>query len=343
MSRRLPAEWERQSAVLLAWPHEDTDWSPWLDAVEAVYAELAAVISRRQRLLILCRESHHRRDILSRLHASGAAEERLVLHAVPYDDTWVRDYGPITVLEKGRPRLLDFTFNGWGGKYPAARDNAVNQRLHAAGVLGRAPLETVNLVLEGGSIESDGAGTLLTTRRCLLHPQRNPGRDQSQLEAALCRHLGAGRVLWLEHGEILGDDTDGHIDMLVRFCGQDTLAYACCNDPADEHYGPLRLMEEELKCLRTKRGRPYRLAPLPLPAPVHDEQGRRLPASHANFLVINGAVLMPAYDDPADETARRTLQACFPGHSIHPVHATPLIRQHGSIHCVTMQLPAGVL
>ncbi len=249
---------------------------------------------------------------------------------VASNDTWARDHGPITVLDSGRPKLLDFQFNGWGNKYSAAADNAITMELAQRGVFAPAVVESVDLVLEGGSIESDGAGTLLTTACCLLHPQRNPELSRQQLEQRLCSLLGAERVLWLEHGALEGDDTDGHVDMLARFCPGDTIVYQSCAESGYGAYRELKTMETELTELRSVTGQPYHLVPLPWPQARYAPDGRRLPASYANFLVINGAVLVPAYDDPADARAVRTTAALFPAAGHRPDscrRGDPAVRQ----------------
>jgi agmatine deiminase len=247
------------------------------------------------------------------------------------------------VLCRNEPTLLDYEFNGWGGKYAYALDNLITRRLHTQGAFGAAPLETVNLILEGGSIEVDGQGTLLTTARCLLAPTRNHGRTRAQIETTLAEQLGITRFLWLEHGYLAGDDTDSHIDTLARLCDANTIAYVTCDDPADEHYAELQAMEKELQAFRTAAGQPYRLVPLPWPRARYDDGGARMPATYANFLIINDAVLVPTYDDPADQIALERLRDCFPGRTVIGIDCLPLIYQHGSLHCVTMQIPAGVL
>jgi agmatine deiminase len=268
---------------------------------------------------------------------------RVRLAIAPSDDSWSRDHGPITVYRNGSPWLLDFRFNGWGGKYRAEQDDALTRRLHGAGVFGATPLQSIDLVLEGGSIENDGVGTLLATSRCLLSPTRNPGLFRADLEATLRELLGIERILWLTHGGLLGDDTDGHIDTLARFCDRETIAYVTCPTQDDPHYAELAAMEQELRSFATVEGRSYRLVPLPLPQAKHDESGRRLPATYANFLIINGAVLVPVYQDPADAVVLERIASCFPGREVVPIDCVPLIRQFGSLHCVTMQLPWGVL
>jgi agmatine/peptidylarginine deiminase len=341
MTRRLPAEWEPQAGVLLAWPHAGTDWRPLLEAVEPVYAALVGAIASRESALVVCSGPDHAGHVRGWLKRASVEPSRVRLHEAPTDDTWTRDYGPVTVMSEGRPLLLDFRFDGWGGKYPAGRDDALTGRLHRAGVFGDTPIETVGRVLEGGSIEGDGAGTVLTTRRCLMS-RAGPGTSTAAVEADLRASLGATRVLWLEHGGLEGDDTDGHVDTLARFCDPHTIAYVRCDDPGDPHFSELAAMEAELRAFRTPSGSPYRLVPLPWPSAKHDAHGQRLPATYANFLVVNGAVLVPAYDDPADTTALARVAAAFPGREAVPVPSLPLIHQHGSLHCATMQIPAEV-
>ena len=268
---------------------------------------------------------------------------RVITVPAPANDTWARDHGPITVDTADGPALLDFRFNAWGDKFPWEKDDALNRHLANAGIFGKHPLQPVDFVLEGGSIESDGAGTLLTTSECLLTPSRNPSMDRTAIEQLLEEVLGVDRILWLNHGYLAGDDTDSHIDTLARFCAPDHICYVTCPDVADEHYSALAAMEEELQEFRQADGTPYRLTPLPWPDPIYDEDGERLPATYANFLIINGAVLLPVYDVPQDEEAVRIMAGIFPDREIIPIDCRPLIYQHGSLHCVTMQIPAGVV
>lgn len=340
---RLPAEWTTQSGVLLTWPHARSDWAACLPEIEVCYTALVRAISRHERLLIACYDADHRRHVRERLLGAGIPDEQLRLHIAPSNDTWARDHGPITVLADGQPRLLDFRFEGWGGKYCAELDDRLTRRLHEAGAFGDAMIESIDLVLEGGSIETDGSGTLLATKRCLLGAERNPGCVREILEERLSALLGVVRFLWLEHGFIPGDDTDGHIDTLARFCDERTIAYARCDRQQDEAFEELSAMERELKALRTAGGEPYCLVPLPWPQPVFGTGDRRLPATYANFLIINGAVLVPSYGDPADAVARERLAPCFPGRELIALDARALIHQNGSLHCAAMQLPAGTL
>ncbi|TYO99922.1 agmatine deiminase [Geothermobacter ehrlichii] len=338
-SIRLPAEWERQDGVLIAWPHAATDWADCLDRVEPVFIELARAICARETLLVATPEPER---VKKRLAQAGIAPDRVRLAKVPTNDTWCRDFGPVTILRETGPQLLDFGFNAWGLKFAADLDNQVTRRLHRLGFFGDTPLSVQGLVLEGGSIETDGAGTLLTTSRCLLNPNRNPHLSRGEIEARLCSQLGIDRVHWLDHGWLAGDDTDAHIDTLARFAPNDTIVHIACDDPQDEHYADLATMAGELARLRTRSGAPYRLLPLPWPRAVYD-RNRRLPASYANFLIINDAVLVPLYDDPADERALEVIAEAYPGREIIGIDARPLITQGGAIHCLTMQLPQGVL
>lgn len=342
VARRLPAEWEPQGAIQLTWPHDGTDWAPALQQVQPVFAILAARISQYEPVIIVARDPDHIEEISGFLSAAAIRPDRLWFALAPSDDTWARDHGAITILEGERPRLLDFRFNGWGGKYPAELDDAITRSLAGQGVFGRCVPEPVDLVLEGGSIESDGRGTLLTTSRCLLSGTRNPGLDRTGLEERLAELLGARRVLWLQHGELEGDDTDAHIDTLARFCAPDTIAYVHCDDPHDAHFSALKAMEAELRALRQTSGEPYHLIPLPSPAAIF-EDGQRLPATYANFLIVNGAVLVPVYGDRADAAACERLADAFPRRDIVAIDCRPIIRQGGSLHCLTMQYPAAAL
>lgn len=342
MPLRLLPEWAPQCGVLLTWPAAHTDWLDILADAENSYVEIASAIALRQTCVILCTDSAHRDHILERLRMRSAREENLRFACVAYDDTWVRDYGPITLGNGSQLMLQDFGFNGWGKKFSAERDNVVSQALANAGLF-RPPLTPINLFLEGGSIETDGRGTLLTTTACQLSRFRNPQLDRAGSERELMRTLGVERVLWLEHGHLAGDDTDSHIDTLARFCDPHTICYVACDDKSDEHYDDLAAMEAELHALRDADGKAYRLVPLPWPEGKYAEDGHRLPASYANFLIINGAVLVPTYRDSADARVLATLAPLFPGRQIVGIDCLPLIQQHGSLHCVTMQLPAGVL
>ena len=335
---RFPAEWEPQSAVLIAWPKSAGDFSKHLDAVEKTYAIIAETISRRQKLLIVCNNPHHREHIQAKL----ANNPNIHFLLADTNDIWVRDTVFLTVATGSGYKLLNFRFNGWGNKYPHEKDNALNENLLPQFPAYNAAVEAIDFVLEGGSIESDGEGSILTTRHCLLNPNRNPDFDEAAIEQVLADHLGATRVLWLDQPNLAGDDTDAHIDTLARFCSPSTIAYTSCDDNEDPHYTSLKHMEKQLENLRDKEGKPYKLYNLPLPSPVYNEDGERLPANYANFLVINGAVLAPIYNDPMDNIALAQLRSCFPDHEVIPIPCRSLVHQYGSLHCMTMQFPAQV-
>jgi agmatine deiminase len=335
--RRLPAEWEEQDSVLMAWPHENTEWVN-LEAVQDVTIEIARAVTDFEHLVMAAPDAAQTRKRLAR---ANVPLERVHLFQIDTNDTWARDFGPLTVFDANKPIMLDFTFNGWGLKFRSDLDNQITRKLAAMGAFGKAALETQGLVLEGGSIESDGQGTILTTSSCLLSPNRNPHLLRSGLEEFLCHSFGAKRVLWIENGAIAGDDTDSHVDTLARFCPNDVIVFTACEDQTDVHYGPLRAMAEELRTFRTLDGRPYRLLALPLPKPVYDEEGRRLPATYANFLVINGAVIVPLYGTPTDSTALQIIEEAFPERKIIGIGCLPLLTGNGSLHCITMQLPKG--
>lgn len=334
----LPPEWAPQSLIQLTWPRADGDFAHWFDAVRDNFIRLAVAISRFERVLIATEESTA--ALHAELVAVGARAEHLSLYSARSNDVWARDHGPITVLRDGKPVLLDFVFNGWGGKFDAALDNTLTLQLKAQGAF-RAPVESLDFVLEGGGIDVDGQGSLLTTTRCLLAPTRNPQLSKAAIEATLKAQLGVSRVLWLHHGDLIGDDTDGHVDTIARFCNPSTIAYQACADADDAHYADLQALQDELRALRQPDGSPYTLVPLPLPPAIYDEDGKRLPAGYPNFLILNGATLVPTYGDAAtDAEVLRLLRPHFPGREVIGLDCRALINQYGSLHCATMQLPA---
>jgi agmatine/peptidylarginine deiminase len=326
---RFPAEWEEQSAVQLTWPHKDTDWASELNEVTACFTAIAKEIIKREKLLIVCRDRETVRRQLGDIDGS-----RIIFAEIPANDTWARDHGGIAVFIDGKPCLYEFVFNGWGLKFPAGYDNQITRRLFSLSVFSEetALVSKKPFVLEGGSLETDGKGSLLTTLSCLTSVNRNEHLDKGQIECFLKDIFGLRRVLWLENGYLAGDDTDGHIDMLARFCSEDTIAYACC----------CAGIEEELKRFVQENGAPYRLIPLPS-ADRAEWKGKRLPATYANFLIINGAVLLPFYRSPKDKEAKAALRQAFPDREIIGVDCLPLIKQGGSLHCVTMHFPKGFI
>ena len=374
---RLPAEWEPQSAVLLAWPHAGTDWAARLDSVEGTCAALIAAISRFETAIVCTPDPEIGAHATECLREAGADLSRVRFVEIPYDDTWLRDSGPIILKsgtghpaaartrqvrhmsglasnESGDSRsahpcadaqshfvLLDFRFTGWGGKFEASQDDALVAGLIERGVFRHdARHQRVDWALEGGAIESDGRGTILTTWKCLQ--QRHPDQSRELIGLTLRNALSAQRVLWLDHGYLQGDDTDAHVDTLARFAPDDAIVFQACSDPDDPHYAELGAMRREIEALRTVDGKPYRLFDLPWPRPIMDE-GRRLAASYANYLIVNGAVLVPAYGDVVDDAAAKTIALAHPGREVVQIPCRPLIWQNGSLHCMTMQLPQGTL
>lgn len=335
----LPAEWYPQSAVQLTWPHEDTDWAPILEEVIPCFVAIAKEVIKREKLLIVCPDEAAVREQLGEVDY-----DRIIFREMGTNDTWARDHGGISVFDEETPMLYDFVFNGWGMKFAANHDNLITRNLSRMGTFSDDVIATnmQPFVLEGGSIESDGKGTLMTTVECLASVNRNEYLQQEELEAYLKDVFGLDRILWIYNGYLAGDDTDSHVDTLARFCSEDTIAYVCCEDEEDEHYEELKAMEEEIQEFTQADGTPYRLIPLPMADKVEWE-GERLPATYANFLIMNGAVLLPFYDSPKDEIARKALREAFPDREIVGINCLPLIKQHGSLHCVTMQYPEGFI
>jgi agmatine/peptidylarginine deiminase len=337
---RFPAEWEPQSAVLIAWPHADTDWSERLAGVEETYVALVAAITRFEPVIICIADEDLQVYAEARLRSARIDMARVRFVPAEYDDTWLRDTGPITLRADDRFKQLDFRFTGWGGKYQASRDDRLVGELSGMNLFHNYFVQSIDFALEGGAIETDGRGTLLSTWQC-LH-ERHPDVPREEITARLSEWLRQDRVLWLDHGYLEGDDTDAHVDTLARFAPGDGIVFQACDDPTDSHYPELEAMADEIAALRTRDGQPYRLFPLPWAKPIIDE-GRRLAASYANYLIINGAVLIPAYGDQADAKAAEVLAVAYPGREIVQVPCRPLIWQNGSLHCITMQLPEGLV
>lgn len=339
-----PAEWAENCTIQLTWPHMDTDWAPMIEDAQKCFTAIAGEILKRQDLLIVCPDKelllYELKDKLRN------TKGRLLIREIKSNDTWARDHGAITVIKDGKPLLYDFTFNGWGMKFAADKDNLINRELLKQRTF-EDETKLVNMkhfVLEGGSVESDGKGTLLTTSNCLLSPNRNSHLSKNEIENYLKEIFGCKRILWLNHGYMAGDDTDSHIDTLARFCDEHTIAYVQCTNTADEHFEELNLMEQELKAFVDNEGNPYQLIPLPMCSPVKDSDNERLPATYANFLILDNVVLLPTYQSPETDTvAIEQLKKAFPNRDIIPVDCTTLIYQHGALHCVTMQYPHGVI
>lgn len=332
-----PAEWDEQEFVQLTWPNAQTDWKDCLDGALKCYNVIAFEISIRQKLLIVADDVS-----LAKSQLSFPCNSNIYWAQAKIDDTWARDHGGITVYMDNKPVVNDFRFNGWGDKYDSDNDNQITSILFEQKVIVDAKYKNCNhFVLEGGSIESNGKGVLLTTEACLLHKNRNPNYSKEQIIEYICESLGIVDILWLKNGVIAGDDTDSHIDTLARFVDHNTIMYVQCTDREDVHYNSLKAMEEELCALNTHDGTNLEIIALPLPEAVYDEEGNRLPATYANFLIINKAVLVPIYNCETDNEALQIFSEFFTDREIVPVDCSVLIKQHGSLHCVTMNYPKG--
>lgn len=340
--QRLPAEWEPQDAIMLTWPHPETAWYSRLDEIVELHEALATVIADYADVVISVPPARLE-EVRERLEAMGAPMEYIYLFPCETNDIWARDHGPLTVQTADGFKMLDFKFNGWGNKHPFALDDQITQVLHSQNAFPLAALEQQDWILEGGSIETDGRGTLLTTESCLLNENRNAHLAPEEIEQRLKDAFGIRKINWLHYGQLAGDDTDGHIDTLARICPDNVIVYTACDDEQDEHYADLKRMEAELKTFTDADGQPYRLFPLPWPSAVFNEDGQRLPATYANFLIINEAVLVPIYNQPTDEDALEVITQAFPGFDILGIPCSILIEHGGSLHCITMQLPEGVL
>ena len=334
---RMPAEWEEQWGVQLTWPHEATDWREMLGEIEATYVEMAIEIAKRERLIIVAPQPEKVREQIA-LKAGQQLADSIMMMACDTNDTGARDHGFIALMdEQGKIRLLDFKFNGWGEKFMADKDNAINRQLFDQGMVEGEYLSHLDFVLEGGAIESDGKGVVMTTTHCLMAPHRNQPLTKDEIEQQLKERLKATQVLWIDHGNLVGDDTDGHIDTLVRMAPNNTLLYIGPGEEGDEQYEELARMKQQLAQLTRPDGHHYRLIELPMPNAIYDE-GERLPATYANFLVMNGAVLCPTYGQrEKDELAMKLIAQAFPGREIVGIDCRSVIRQHGSLHCCTMQ------
>lgn len=338
----LPAEWYTQSCVQLTWPHEDTDWRDYLDDITETFVQIAKAVAHYEPLVIAAKYPERVREVLAE-SLNDDEMARVSIYESDNNDTWARDHAFITLVpttDASAPcRLLDFRFNGWGEKFAADKDNRINRTLYDKGVFSGERVDYDDFVLEGGSIESDGRGTVLTTSVCLMAPHRNQPMTQAEVETVLKERLCARKIVWFDYGQLIGDDTDGHIDTIVRVCPDNTLLYVGCDDENDPQYADLKALENQLLQATDADGRPYRLLKLPMPDALYDD-GDRLPATYANFLIINGAVIVPTYNqEENDARALELVAEAFPGYDIIGIDSQTIVRQHGSIHCLTMQYP----
>lgn len=323
--KRAIAEWEKQECLILSLPHAKTDWKPYLSEILAAYKDFAEAVSRFENVLFIAPNDS---DFAPFSHIKNAH-----FFKCETNDTWVRDYGAIDVCEDEKLTSLDFSFNAWGDKFQSSLDNAVNSRLF--GEFFKTKLEKIDLILEGGSVEFNGSGVMMTTSKCLLNDNRNKNLSKSELERQLKSIFGLQSIIWLDFGYIKGDDTDAHIDTLARFIDPNTIAYSICEDEHDEHFVPLKAMEKQLESMD------FRLLPLPLPKPKF-YANRRLAATYANFVFINNALIVPRYDDENDERVCTALKRALPKREIVQIPALTFLRQNGSLHCACMQRFAGV-
>lgn len=321
----LVPEWTKQAGVLLAWPHQGTDWRAILDTIESTYAQLASYISHHETVYVLCVSVEMIPGIKKRLEQHKADMDNIAFFIVPYNDTWIRDYGPLTTCQHGQYQFEKFQFNGWGNKFQANLDNEAFTSLSKMSPFSSTPTRQHQLILEGGSIDSNGKGSILTTKDCLLNPNRNPDLSKEQIESQLLSIFSATEIIWLEE-HLPGDDTDGHIDTLARFCDPQTIVYV--DTPK------LQQQASELN---------FEAIPLPQVPLQLSADNEPLPATYANFLIINDAVIMPTYQCPEDDEAIAIIKQIMPMHQVLPLDSRPIIQQNGSIHCITMQIPREAL
>lgn len=340
---RLPAEWEPQSGIQLTWPHANTDWKPYLEDITKVFVNMAKVITNEELLAVVTPETETVRMQLSK-ELTAAQLNNVIFYDIDSNDTWARDHAPLTLVSDDKETcILDFKFNGWGDKFEWTKDNNITSQLNNKGAFNSGYECDTDFVLEGGSIESDGKGSIFTTTFCLMAEHRNQPLTREEIEERLLKSLHAKRIVWLDYGQLIGDDTDGHIDTIVRLAPNDTIVYNGCDDESDEQYNDFNSLEKQLRQLKTLDGQPYNLLRLPMPDAIYDD-GERLPATYANFVITNKSVICPTYSQPIkDNIAMEVLQRAFPNHNIVGIDASVVIKQHGSLHCLTMQYPEGTL
>ncbi len=331
---RLPAEWEAQEFIQLVFPHKDTDWNKYLDEAISTFVNIVNIIALYQKCLVVAKDLAYVKSLFKK----PKTKNNITFVRIDSNDTWARDFGGITIEENGKLTVLDFKFNAWGKKFKYNLDNKITQQLKLKGLLKQYKHKSIPFVLEGGSIESDGDGVIMTTSKCLMEKNRNPCLSQYSIENKLIDYLGAKKVLWLNSGEIIGDDTDSHIDTLARFVDKNTIVYQSCDDINDANYKELIAMKSELESFKTLKGIPYKLIALPHIEPIYYEENR-LPATYVNFLIINDAVIVPQYNNINDTKVIKIFKKLFPTRDIVGCDCSTLIKQHGSLHCVTMQYP----
>ncbi len=345
---RMPAEWEPHAATLLTWPHDGQHWPGWFEGVPAIWARITKELTAGEDVHIVTHDEQVEESAKRELNALDVDMKRVHLHRIPSDFPWARDHGPIVIKNaKGERIFLDFEFNAWGDQWPHDLDDRIPTLLAKRLKVKSVP---VSMVLEGGSIDVNGKGTLMTTEDCLLNPDRNPGLTKAEIEQNLKDHLGITNVLWLGKG-IMGDDTSGHVDDLARFVGPSTVVTIILEDKKDPDYPALKENLDRLHAMKDQDGQPLKIITIPQPKPVlikgHapskdkplPEEGFRIPASYANFYIANECVLLPVFGDPNDQKAIDVLTTCFPTRRIVPIDSRHLTWGFGSFHCVTQQIP----
>lgn len=337
---RFPAEWESTGAILLSWPHVESDWNYMLEEVTNCYINIVKAIIQETNVIIVAPDTSIPQQLLKEY------DQSLITYVkIDTNDTWARDFGVITTINsEGNFILNDFQFNGWGLKFAACKDNLITRELINKGIIKGLYNNCMGFTLEGGAVESDGKGLLLTTSECLLSPNRNGDLSKVEIEKQLSATFGLKKILWLDYGFLEGDDTDSHIDTLARIAPNNTIVYVGTSNTSDIHYDALLSMKHQLENFTSIDNEPFNLIELPLPHPIYDEDGMRLPATYANFLIMKKSVILPIYNQPEnDSLAVELMQKAFPNHKITTVDCNALIKQHGSLHCVTMQLPKEIL
>ena len=323
MKIRIPAEWEEQEALIVVFPPKKSDWAHSIEEIHQTYLTFIATIARFQKCLVICEDKNALSNLLSTL-------QNIELIQIPTNDTWIRDFGGINVYKNHKRRTYDFIFNAWGNKFEATLDNCLTKQLFEEGHL-EGKLKSFDFVLEGGSIDSNGHGVMLSTAYCLYEKNRNAHFSKKEIKKTLVKLFGLKELIVLEHGALMGDDTDSHIDTLARFIDKKTIAYVKCYDKDDVHYKELRKMEKELQ--KTK----FQLLPLPLPSAKYFNN-HRIPATYMNFVLINNAVLVPTYSDAYDKEVLAIFERCFPDREVVGIESSVLIREHGSLHCASMNI-----
>ncbi|MFT2089647.1 agmatine deiminase family protein [Paraglaciecola sp. 2405UD69-4] len=330
---KLLPEWATQESVILAWPDKQTDWQPWLEQARGVYLDLIRQLNLASvPVILLVRQTEI--DACLGLVPKSA---NVLIVAADFDDTWLRDYGFLSISNGESVTPIEFTFNGWGDKFDGSKDNGINSTVLQH--LCKEAIRKIDLVLEGGAIEIDQAGHLISTALCLQNPKRNGNKSLTDYERDFTSYLGATATTIFQHGHLEGDDTDGHIDTLVRFTpNKGLVVQTAFNNPQDQHYEGLHDLLIECKSAFAQ----HQIFELPLPHIVNSE-GKRLPASYANFLISNKHVLCPVYQQPEDELALETIKKAYSGFKVIGINCLPLVQQFGSLHCITMQVPEGVI